>query len=79
MAVYYRIFSERIGGNGLREHIGWGIEARLADGSAAGRISDISENRRYVELLAEALNREEAEAVHLRDVVEDILGLAAPP
>ncbi|MBP5166025.1 MAG: hypothetical protein ILP09_02045 [Oscillospiraceae bacterium] len=73
MEVRYGVFSEQISGSGLKDHTGWGIEARHGDGSPAGRISDISENRRYVELLAEMLNREEVEAVHLRDIVEDML------
>ncbi|MCR4771550.1 MAG: DUF6514 family protein [Oscillospiraceae bacterium] len=74
MAVRYCVFSEKISLQGLGEHTGWGIEVRPDDGSPVGRIRDISENRPYVELLAEMLNSEGAEAVHLRDIVEDILG-----
>lgn len=76
--VRYAVFSQYITGDILPAHTGWGIEGRYPDGTVAGRIEDISENREYVELLAEMLNKGGAEAVHLHDIVEDMISRPEP-
>ncbi len=69
----YTVFSDTYVHETLGPYRGWGIEARLPDGSCAGRVEDISEDCAYVQLVAAVLNRERAEPVHLRDILENFL------
>ncbi len=71
--VRYRIFSSEVYSQYIGMYIGYGIEALLPDGTNAGRIEDISENKDYVELIRDTLNNGFAEAVHLNEIIEDIL------
>jgi len=72
--VHYSVFSREIRDEELGTYTGWGIEGREADGSLAGRVEDLTEQRDFALLVAAALNREQAEPVHLRDILEDLLG-----
>ena len=72
--VHYSVFSQEIRDRDLGTYIGWGIEGREEDGSLAGRVEDLTEERDFALLVAAALNREQAEPVHLRDILEDLLG-----
>ena len=72
--VRYSVFSQEIRDRELGTYTGWGIEAREEDGSPAGRVEDLTEDREFALLVAAALNREQAEPVHLRDILEDLLG-----
>ena len=68
----YRIFSTHCRtADGIR-YIGWGIEGVGEDGETL-RVEDVTEDRRFAELLAAALNRERAEPVHVYDVISDFL------
>ena len=71
--VKYRIFSSEVYSQYIGMYTGYGIEAILPDGTNAGRIEDISEDRAYVELIKDRLNNGAAEAVHLNEIVEDML------
>ena len=73
--VYYTVFSQQIFTQELGCYTGWGIEGREEDGSPAGRVEDLTEDREFALLVAAALNREQAEPVHLRDILEDLLGV----
>ncbi len=69
----YRIFSTEEYSRYIGPYTGYGIECVNPDGTTAGRIEDISDEKNYVEMIAELLNKGGAEAVHLKDIVEDIL------
>ena len=71
--VYYSVFSQELFAEGSGSYIGWGIEGREEDGNPAGRVEDLTEDREFALLVAAALNREQAEPVHLRDILEDLL------
>lgn len=71
--VRYTVFSQQLHTQELGSYTGWGIEGREEDGSPAGRVEDLTEDREFALLVAAALNREEAEPVHLRDILEDLL------
>jgi hypothetical protein len=71
--IRYYIFPEELQSRDLGRYTGWGIEARTGDGQLCGRVEDVTEDRAFAELVAAALNREEAEPVHLRDILEDLL------
>lgn len=71
--VRYTVFSEALYDRDLGSYTGWGIEGREEDGSPAGRVEDLTEDREFALLVAAALNREQAEPVHLRDILEDLL------
>ena len=71
--IRYHIFAEELYSRDLGAYTGWGIEAREENGAVCGRVEDVTEGRAFAELLAAALNREEAEPVHLRDILEDLL------
>ncbi len=71
--VHYTVISQRIFTQELGSYTGWGIEGRAEDGSLAGRVEDLTEDREFALLVAAALNREGAEPVHLRDILEDLL------
>lgn len=71
--VRYTVFSKLYTHETLGTYLGWGIEARLPDGSCAGRVEDLSEDCAYVCLVAAVLNREKLEPVHLWDVLENFL------
>ena len=73
--VYYSAFSQQMYTQELGSYTGWGIECREEDGSPAGRVEDLTEDREFALLVAAALNREQAEPVHLRDILEDLLGV----
>ena len=73
--VYYTVFSQQMFTQESGSYNGWGIEGREEDGSPAGRVEDLTEDREFALLVAAALNREQAEPVHLRDILEDLLGL----
>lgn len=71
-AMTYRIFSQRCRtADGVR-YIGWGIEG-TGPGEEPLRLEDVTEDRRFAALLAAALNREQAEPVHVFDVISDFL------
>ena len=72
--VHYTVFSQNLYVRELGSYTGWGIEGREEDGSCAGRVEDLTEDREFALLVAAALNRERAEPVHLRDILEDLLG-----
>lgn len=72
--VHYSVFSQQLRHRELGTYTGWGIEGREEDGSPAGRVEDLTEDREFALLVAAALNREQAEPVHLRDILEDLLG-----
>ena len=68
----YRIFSQRCRtADGVR-YVGWGIEG-TGEGEETLRVEDVTENKRFAELLAAALNREQAEPIHVFDVISDFL------
>ena len=68
----YRIFSRRCRtADGVR-YVGWGIEG-TGEGEETLRVEDVTEDKRFAELLAAALNREQAEPVHVFDVISDFL------
>jgi hypothetical protein len=70
--VTYRIFASRCRtADGIR-YVGWGIEG-VGDGGERLRLEDVTEDRRFAELLAAVLNREKAEPVHVADVISDFL------
>ncbi len=71
--VKYRIFSSEVYSQYIGMYTGYGIEAVLPDGTNAGRIEDISEDKAYVELIKDQLNNGAAEAVHLGEIIEDML------
>ena len=73
--VRYSVFSQELSSRELGSYTGWGIQGREEDGSEAGRVEDLTEDREFAELVAAALNREQAEPVHLRDILEDLLGV----
>jgi hypothetical protein len=43
------------------------------DGTAAGRIKRYSEEKKYVEMIYGYIKHGGAEAVHLRDIIDDII------
>ena len=71
--VHYSVFSQQVFTQELGSYTSWGIEGREEDGSPAGRVEDLTEDREFALLVAAALNREKAEPVHLRDILEDLL------
>ena len=71
--VHYTVFSQKLSDRDLGSYTGWGIEGREEDGTPAGRVEDLTEDREFALLVAAALNREQAEPVHLRDILEDLL------
>ena len=73
--VRYSVFAQELRDPELGAYTGWGIEGREEDGSPAGRVEDLTEDRDFALLVAAALNRERAEPVHLRDILEDLLGV----
>ena len=71
-SMTYRIFPARCRtAEGVR-YTGWGIEGVGEDGKRV-RVEDVTEDRRFAELLAAVLNRERAEPVHVYDVISDFL------
>ncbi len=72
--VRYEVFAQEYRDRELGTYTGWGIQGREEDGSLAGRVEDLTEDRDFALLVAAALNREQAEPVHLRDILEDLLG-----
>lgn len=72
--VRYGVFAQELWDSGLGPYTGYGIEGREEDGSLAGRVEDLTEDRDFALLVAAALNREQAEPIHLRDILEDLLG-----
>ncbi len=69
----YRVFSSEAYSRYIGRYTGYGIEGLCPDGTAAVRLEDISEDKEYVEIIAEMLNKGGAEAVHFMDIVEDIM------
>ncbi|MBR3556023.1 MAG: hypothetical protein IKN89_08925 [Oscillospiraceae bacterium] len=68
----YRVFSRRCRtADGVR-YIGWGIEGR-GEGEAPLYLEDVTEDKEFALLLAAALNREQAEPVHVFDIISDFL------
>ena len=68
----YRIFSRRCRTAGGDRYTGWGIEG-VEGGKPVFRLEDVTEDKRFARLLAAALNREQAEPVHVFDIVSDFL------
>ncbi len=68
----YRIFSRRCRTADGTAYIGWGIEG-TGEGEETLRVEDVTEDKRFAQLLAAALNRERAEPVHVFDVISDFL------
>ena len=71
--VYYTVFSQQMFTQESGSYTGWGIEGREEDGSPAGRVEDLTEDREFALLVAAALNREQAEPVHVFDIISDFL------
>ena len=70
--MIYRVFPCRCRTAEGLPYTGWGIEGLGEDGERL-RVEDVSEDRRFAELLAAVLNRERAEPVHVFDVISDFL------
>ena len=68
----YRIFSRRCRTADGVGYTGWGIEG-TGEGEETLRVEDVTEDKRFAELLAAALNREQAEPVHVFDIISDFL------
>jgi hypothetical protein len=71
--VHYKIISTDEYSQYIGHYTGYGIEGIYPDGATAGIIKDISEEKEYVEMIIQILNSGGAEAVHFKDIVEDIL------
>ena len=70
--MIYHIFPSRCRtADGIR-YTGWGIEG-AGEGGERLRVEDVTEDRRFAELLAAVLNRERAEPEHVYDVISDFL------
>lgn len=77
--VHYKMISTKEYSQYIGHYTGYGIEGIYPDGTTAGIIKDISEEREYVEMITEILNKGGAEAVHFKDIVEDLLaGIEKP-
>lgn len=68
----YRVFSQRCRTSDGIRYTGWGIEGR-GEGEEALRLEDVTEDKQFALLLAAALNREQAEPVHVFDIISDFL------
>ena len=68
----YRIFSRRCRTADGTGYIGWGIEG-TGEGEETLRVEDVTEDKQFALLLAAALNREQAEPVHIFDIISDFL------
>ena len=68
----YRIFSRRCRTADGVGYVGWGIEG-TGEGEETLRVEDVTEDKRFAQLLAAALNREKAEPVHVFDIISDFL------
>ncbi len=68
----YRIFPMRCRTVDGTRYTGWGIEG-TDEGGRSLRLEDVTEDRRFAELLAAVLNREQAEPVHVADIISDFL------
>jgi hypothetical protein len=71
--VHYRTFSTEVYSQYIGLYMGYGIESVNPDGTVASRIEDISEDGKYVQIITNLLNENGAEAVHFRDIVEDLM------
>ena len=67
----YRVFSQRCRTSDGIRYTGWGIEGS-GEGEAPLRL-DVTEGKQFALLLAAALNREQAEPVHVFDIISDFL------
>ncbi len=70
--MIYRVFSQRCRTSDGVFYTGWGIEGR-GKGEEALRLEDVTEDKQFALLLAAALNREQAEPVHVFDIISDFL------
>lgn len=68
----YRIFSQQLVAADGQRYTGWGIEGTDGRGGRL-RVEDVTEDRRYAELLAAVMNRERAEPAHVYDIISDFL------
>ena len=68
----YRVFSQRCRTSAGIRYTGWGIEGS-GEGEAPLRLEDVTEDKQFALLLAAALNREQAEPVHVFDIISDFL------
>lgn len=68
----YRVFSQRYRTSDGIRYTGWGIEGS-GEGEAPLRLEDVTEDKQFALLLAAALNREQAEPVHVFDIISDFL------
>ena len=66
----YRVFSQRCRTSDGIRYTGWGIEG---SGEGEARLEDVTEDKQFALLLAAALNREQAEPVHVFDIISDFL------
>jgi hypothetical protein len=71
-AMTYRVFSQRCRTSDGIRYTGWGIEGS-GEGEAPLRLEDVTEDKQFALLLAAALNREQAEPVHVFDIISDFL------
>lgn len=69
----YGVFSRQYVSEDGGFYIGWGIECRNEAEETEERIEDFSDNEAFVRTVADVLNREKVERVHLADVLENIL------
>jgi hypothetical protein len=68
----YRVFSQRCRTADGISYTGWGIEG-IGEGEQPLRLEDVTEDRQFARLLAAVLNREQAEPVHVFDIISDFL------
>ena len=68
----YRVFSQRCRTSDGICYTGWGIEGR-GEGEETLRLEDVTEDKQFAVLLAAVLNREQAEPVHVFDIISDFL------
>lgn len=65
--MHYRVMEETVADEELGQRRTYGIIAEAA------KVSDISDQREFVERLAELLNIRQVPLMHLKDVIEDFL------
>lgn len=71
MKIKYKIIETKEFAEDSEPYIAYGLSCSF--GSESAEIGDISPNREAVERLADLLEREEVEPVHLFDVLYDML------
>lgn len=70
--MIYRTESRRYRMEDGTSYRGWDLVG-FENGAEALRVADMTEDRRFAELLCAALNREKAEPMHITDIISDFL------